>query len=369
MEGRLIVGRIRSCRLWALGLGVLLLGLAAPAAHAHRTSLARADVSASANRVIFALRLSAHDMAVALGIETDLKSPVPEAEFEARRAALVSYLARRLRVAGDGAACAPAVPAVDYANLPVMLAITAEFRCPVPATRLSIGYLLFFDIDAEHRAIGTLTTPSGAKELLFDRNLTSLDLELQAASPQPAWQQRFMRMLLLGIEHIVIGIDHVLFLMALLMVNVRFWNLVRVVTAFTVAHSLTLSLAWYGVIDLPARLVESLIAASIAYVALENLTGRGFERRWLVAFGLGLVHGLGFFGVLRQLELDRGDALVTLFAFNLGVELGQIVIVALFCGLLVWWTRHRWYRPATLAASAVILAVAGYWVVERAFLI
>lgn len=363
-----MVGRCRSCCLRALGLGVVLLGLAAPAAQAHRTSLARADVTASEDRVVFALRLSAHDVAVALGIETDLNSPVPQAAFEARRAALESYLARRLSVAGDGAACAPAAPAVDYANLPVMLAITAEYRCPAAATRLSLGYLLFFDIDAEHRAIGTLVTPAGARELLFDRNLTGLDLELAAAAPEPAWQQRFLRVLLLGIEHIAIGIDHVLFLIALLMVNVRFWTLVKVVTAFTVAHSITLSLAWYGVVDLPGRLVESLIAASIAYVALENLIGRGFERRWLVAFGLGLVHGLGFFRVLRQLELDRGDALVTLFAFNLGVELGQIAIVALFCGLLVWWTQYRWYRQATMAASAAILVVAGYWVVERAFL-
>ncbi len=198
--------------------------------------------------------------------------------------------------------------------------------------------------------------------------MTTLEVTVDQPKPQLAWFERFRRILWLGVEHILSGYDHLLFLIALLIVAVSFWNTVTVVTAFTVSHSLTLALAWFGFITLPSRLVEGLIAFSIAYVAAENVLGRGARRRWLVAGGFGLVHGLGFYTVLREISSSVGDTVTTLLAFNLGVEAGQLVIVVLLYGPIAWWARQAWYRSSARAGSAMILLVASWWMIERLFL-
>lgn len=340
---------------------------AAPAA-AHKTNLTRAEVVLDGETVVYRLTVSAHDLAVALGIETDLIAPVPRAAFEARRSALQDYLGARLAVAGDGQACAPGPPTVDYARLPDDIGLDVRFRCAAPPQELSLVYLLFFDLDAGHRALGRLVLPGAEEEFLFDRTITTLEVAVDQPAPQLSWFQRFLHILLLGVEHILIGVDHILFLLALLVGYARPWQIVKVVTAFTLAHSVTLGLAWFGVIQLPARLVEAAIALSIAYVALENVLGRGISRRWLIAGGFGLVHGLGFYAALRELDLGGSGVVTTLLAFNLGVEAGQLAIVGLVYGPLVWWLRQPWYAASARLASVVILAAAGWWTVERTVL-
>ncbi len=318
--------------------------------------------------VDYRLRVSTHDLAVALGIETDLVTPLPRAAFEARAAALSDYLTRRLLVRGDGAPCPAGAPRLDFDPLPDEIRVDLTFRCPAAIRELSIRYLLFFDIDAAHRGLGRLMLPTGEEEFLFDRTLTHLELSVEQPGPQLSPARRFLRVLWLGAEHILVGADHLLFLMALVIVSDRLWTLLKVVTAFTLAHSLTLALAWFGLLDLPARLVESLIALSIIYVAVENLLGRGMENRWMLAGGFGLVHGLGFYRVLSDLGLDAGGIVANLLAFNLGVEVGQVAFVAALYPPLLWWLRRPWYRRSMKLASAAILVVAGWWLVERAML-
>ena len=339
------------------------------AALAHRTSLAGIEVRVEERAVHSVLTLSAHDLAVALGIETDLVAPVPATAFQARRADLRAYLIRRLRVAAQDGGCSLTGFALGFERLPDEVVLRLVHSCGAPIEGLALGYLLFFEIDAGHRALGRILLPGGGEEeVLFDRGLTALELEIARPRPQMRWGERFAKVLGLGVEHILIGVDHVLFLLALLIASARLWPLVKIVTAFTLAHSLTLALAWYGLLAPPARLVEILIALSIVYVATENILGRGRRHRWLVAGGFGLVHGLGFFAVLSDLGLAEGGALTTLLAFNLGVEVGQLAIVALFYGPLVWWLRQSWYRRSAQAASGLILVVASWWLVERAWL-
>ena len=179
-----------------------------------------------------------------------------------------------------------------------------------------------------------------------------------------------------GVWHIWIGIDHLLFLIALLLPAVlaaprfapAFWEVFKVVTAFTLAHSITLALAALGVISLPSRLVESAIAASVIVAALNNLWPVVREGRWLVAFGFGLVHGFGFASVLAELGLPQDTLLLALVGFNLGVEAGQLVIVGAFLPL-AYLQRDTWiYRRVVFAGgSALIVLVAALWLVERAF--
>jgi hypothetical protein len=336
---------------------------------AHRTSLAGLEITVEARAVSSVLTLSTHDLAVALGIETDLVAPIPLDAFEARRADLRAYLARRLRVAAQDGSCSLAEVALGLERLPDELVLRLVHRCGAPIDSLALGYLLFFEIDAGHRALGRIVLPNGVEEeVLFDRGLTAVELEIARPRVRPAWGRRFARVFGLGVEHMLIGFDHLLFLLALLIVSARFWPLVRVVTVFTLAHSLTLALAWYGLLAPSARLVEIAIALSIAYVALENLLERGRGHRWLVAGGFGLVHGLGFYAVLSDLGLAGGDVLTTLLAFNLGVEAGQLAVVGLLYGPLVWWLRQPWYRDSARVVSGAILAVASWWLVERAWL-
>lgn len=176
----------------------------------------------------------------------------------------------------------------------------------------------------------------------------------------------------LGVEHIWLGYDHLLFLFALLVVCRSFRSIVAIVSCFTLAHSITLALATFDVVNLPSRVVEAAIAASIVYVGIENLLRRGEEprARWGVTFGFGLIHGFGFASVLQDLGVGGAahGVAMPLFAFNLGVELGQIAVAALVLPA-VWMLRKResFVRRGVPALSALIAVAGLYWLVERAF--
>lgn len=184
-----------------------------------------------------------------------------------------------------------------------------------------------------------------------------------------ARQSGFGDYLLIGFQHILPkGLDHILFVVGLFLLNARISALLWQVTAFTLAHTLTLALAIYGVLAVPSSVVEPLIAASIVYVCVENLFCSEMSRwRPLVVFLFGLLHGLGFAGVLREIGLAPERFLSGLIGFNIGVELGQLAVIA-GCFLAVGlWFRHRsWYRRfITLPASLVIALIGGYWFFER----
>ncbi len=172
-----------------------------------------------------------------------------------------------------------------------------------------------------------------------------------------------------GCMHILSGWDHVLFLIALLAVGGTFWHLLQIVTAFTVAHSITLALAYLDVVRLDASIVEPAIAATIVFVAVENLWLREPSRRWVLTFGFGLVHGLGFAGFLSGLALPPDQLVVDLLAFNLGVELGQVAIVAAAYPLIRFASERPWHRARVVAPLSVAVAAAGvYWLLERTVL-
>jgi hydrogenase/urease accessory protein HupE len=171
----------------------------------------------------------------------------------------------------------------------------------------------------------------------------------------------------MGVEHILTGFDHIMFLLALMLRGGRLRSLLGIVTAFTVAHSITLSLAVLHVATLPSRVVEPLIALSIAYVALENMLFRRLpSRRWAVSFGFGLVHGFGFAGALIELGLPRRSLVEALVFFNVGVEAGQAMIIALLLPGLIWVYRLAWERRVVSAFSAVLFLAALALFVDRA---
>ncbi len=185
-----------------------------------------------------------------------------------------------------------------------------------------------------------------------------------------------------GIGHIAAGFDHILFLVALLLpaalgrrgrtwfavpgLSAALWNVAKTVTAFTLAHSITLSLATLHVVQLPSRLTESMIALSVLVTAIDNLVPILPPKRWVVAFLFGLMHGFGFASVLVDLDLPRSALALSLFGFNVGVEIGQLVLVAVLVPLAYLAREKRLYRRIALDGGSVVIAlVALGWFVER----
>ena len=181
----------------------------------------------------------------------------------------------------------------------------------------------------------------------------------------------FLEYVRLGFTHILPqGLDHILFVLGLYLLSTRWKPLLVQVTAFTIAHSITLGLGLYGVINLSPKIVEPLIAASIVYVAVENLvTDRLHAWRPIVVFGFGLLHGLGFAGVLQEIGLPRADYVTGLIGFNIGVELGQLAVITLaFAATGLWFRARPWYRTRVVMPASLAIALIGlFWTFERVF--
>jgi hypothetical protein len=174
------------------------------------------------------------------------------------------------------------------------------------------------------------------------------------------------RFIWLGIQHIGLGYDHLAFLLGLLVATSSLRSLVKVITSFTIAHSITLALATFDIVILPTRLTESMIALSIVYVAAENLIRNRAIERYRITFLFGLIHGFGFSNVLREMQLPRGHLALSLFSFNVGVEIGQLIFVVLLFPLIEDLIKSGWTRLRP-AVSIVVGCLAVYWFIQRAF--
>jgi len=241
-------------------------------------------------------------------------------------------------------------------------------------------YGLFFDVDPQHKGLLRLQYQGQSSTGIFSPDKATQQFALTKRSKL----SQFLDYGREGVWHIWIGFDHILFLLALLLPAVvfrhqkhwqavaafkpAFWSVLKIVTAFTVAHSITLSLATLGVISLPSRWVESTIALSVVIAALNNVFPLFAERRWVMAFVFGLVHGFGFASVLTDLGLPQDTLVLALVGFNLGVETGQLAIVAAFLPI-AFLLRNTWAykRVVLLGGSLIIAALAMIWLIERVF--
>ena len=196
---------------------------------------------------------------------------------------------------------------------------------------------------------------------------SSPEIDLAGGNAKNGWQT-FVGYIPVGFDHILPkGLDHILFVLGLFFLSTRLRPLVWQVSAFTLAHTVTLALGALGVVSIPGSIVEPLIAASIVYVAVENIFTSGLSPwRPIVIFCFGLLHGLGFASVLGEFGLPAGQFVPALIGFNIGVELGQLTVIAIAFVLVGWAIKRAWYRPyIAIPASCVIAAVGAYWVIER----
>jgi hydrogenase/urease accessory protein HupE len=210
---------------------------------------------------------------------------------------------------------------------------------------------------------------SGAQTMWLEANTDSAPVSIVAPPPLLTPSEVAVRYFSLGFTHILPkGLDHILFVVGLFLLSTKWRSVLVQVSAFTLAHSITLGLTIYGVVSLPARVVEPMIALSIAYVAIENVVTTELKS-WRVAlvFSFGLLHGMGFAGVLRDLGLPRSDFLTALVTFNSGVEAGQLTVVVIAFMLVAYWRRNAIsYRRLVAQPASMVIALTGlYWTIQR----
>jgi hydrogenase/urease accessory protein HupE len=239
------------------------------------------------------------------------------------------------------------------------------YQFPEAVKQLSVSSTLADITQPSHQHLTSANLNGDTYEAILNRENPTATF----AAQDKGALRTFRSFLRLGVTHIFTGYDHLAFLVGLLIVTSSLGSLLKIVTSFTVAHSITLALATLNIVVLPSRLTESVIAFSIAYVALENLSGKRTMERYRITFIFGLVHGFGFSNVLREMDLSRSHLALSLFSFNLGVELGQIAFVLVLFPLVLYIESSRWRRKTQVSVSLVVLSLAVYWFVRRAFAI
>lgn len=370
-------------------LAATLLLISASLSWAHKASDSYYRLTVDGTRVTGQLDVALRDIDFALGLDANGDGDITWGELRAQREPLSRWALERLSVQRGGD-CAlsidtsgPGALMVDdhtdgaYAVLPL------RATCPVSLGPVTLGYRLLFEQDALHRGLLNLTLDGAAQTAVFAPTAAEQRFEPGAVS---RWTQ-FRQYVVEGVWHIWKGFDHVLFLLSLLLPAVLVWRgagrdgrwqgvdrlgsagreVLAVVTAFTLAHSITLSLATLGWVTLPSRWVESVIALSVVLAAANNLRPLVTGRRWLAAFGFGLIHGFGFASVLADLGLPRDALALALVGFNVGVELGQLIIVAAFLPLAFALRHTRFYRVGVFQVGSIAtLLLAAVWLAERA---
>lgn len=349
---------------------LLLLLLAAVPARAHRGSAKIVTVERTEDGALVHVDLESVDVAVSLGMDED----TPPDAVLARDADIRAWLEGGFSVRGEGGACAMEAEAPEGVEVDGQPRVRVRLwaRCPSPARDLVLEDGTIFGDDAQHEAFVRVrwTGEGDAHVLRVGRQ------SLRLGAP-PSVYGLFGRFLWEGVLHLATGYDHVLFLLSLILtaggmarregLRAAGKDVAWIVTAFTLGHSVTLIAAALGWVVLPSRLVESVIAGSIVVVALLNLA-RPEQRAsmpWL-AFAFGLVHGFGFSGVLAELGLPAQSRVLSLVAFNLGIELAQLAFVAALLVPLERLARWRGYeRYVVQGGSAVIATLAAFWLLER----
>jgi len=324
--------------------------------------------------------ISLRDLEYALGLDRDFDGAITWGELRLRHEEIERYAFARLGISRGDQSCElqPLGQLVDNHSDGAYTVLRFSLDCPRSHGPLRIDYRLFFDLDPSHRGRLRIDTERCTESAVLTAEERVVEFD---PGGRGAWRQlaEYGRE---GVWHIWIGFDHLLFLVALLLPSVlrreaggwqpvgslrsALWNVFSVVSAFTLAHSFTLAISVLGLVHLPSRMVESAIALSVVLAALHNLwpVVQGHGAR--LAFALGLVHGFGFASVLLDLGLPAGPLALALLGFNLGVESGQMVVVAIFF-FLAWQLRGtRFYRRGVLPLGSLLAAsIAAVWLLER----
>lgn len=360
----------------------LLLALTSTTVWAHKPSDSYLQLNAQGSEIRGQWEVSLRDLHAWLGVDADGNGEITWGELKSARGRIEQGLSARLELRSGGTGCPMAFTGMQVSEHggATFAALALEAHCAAPVETLRVQYQLLFDRDPTHR--GLLKLESGARAarlVVFSPETATQDFVLKDSGGWRSLGQHVRE----GAWHVWSGLDHVLFLAALLLPAVvrreagrwvaaesarrAFTEIFIVVTAFTLAHAATLTLVLLEQIELSSRWVESLVALTVAFAAFNNLRPLVRRRLWLVSFGFGLIHGAAIASVLAALDLARSSLALALLGFNLGVEGGQLAIVALWLPLGFLLRRKAWYQwGVVMGGSAAVLLVALVWLAERA---
>ena len=342
-------------------------------AQAHQVNLSTARVELRSDRSVavqVALKGSDADRLAGTQIYDAQKDLTDPAKVAASAGPIAAYVSAHVSVAGtDGKDCARGAPEVMPDGDGVIVRIA--FSCQDVPGDLVYRSTVLIASDKSARQVVLIGAGENAPQALLDDTHSTLTI----SAPAPSVWSTMQRYLITGIEHIFLGYDHIAFLVAIVLWARRLVPVIKVVTAFTIAHSITLSLAALQIVVIPSAIVEPAIAASIIFVAVENFFSRNVDGRWKVTFAFGLIHGFGFAGALQEMGLPANAVVPALAAFNIGVEIGQVAIVSIVVPALILLDRlfaADRTKPVRAAAlvytlSAVITVLGSYWLVTRVF--
>ena len=328
-------------------------------ATAHVVGISKGEYRAHGNIVDAELVFARPELASAIpGLDSDHDRTVSANEIVANRDALDAALRNGVDVRAGGAPC-PSTLEDAHLTEQDGLAVALRFRCERAAAAVAVRLTLLGSLSLGHRHLVTLD--NGDSRVLFEAQP-----DFQLATAADAHAGIAVPLFVLGVEHILTGYDHLLFLFGLILIGGRWRSLLLVVTAFTIAHSITLGLAAFGVVAPSPAIVEPAIALSIAYVGIENWFVRDASRRWMLTFAFGLIHGFGFAGALQEVALSRAQIPIALVSFNAGVEAGQLMVLAVVLPMLALLRRREWFPVHGVRFASSLIAVAGLvWFVQR----
>jgi len=360
----------------------LLACLAAPAAHAHTLSVSHVDVALLDNgAATVEVDLALRDLALTFPLDANRDEMITWGELTALRPQVQQWVIDGIQMSSAGRDCAlaPAEFGIRRYDDGTYATVQLLARCD-GSDAVALRYSLLFDRDPQHRALVTVRHGNDATSAIARTGSDVIGLSTGAGTARES--NPFVDYLHEGVHHILIGYDHLAFLVSLLLpaalIRMRgewqpadslrgsFLHVLGIVTAFTLAHSVTLTLSALGWIIPASRPVEVAIAASVLLAALNNLWPIVTGRIWMVGFAFGLIHGFGFAGALAELGLPTQSRLLALLGFNLGVELGQLVVVCLLLPILFALRRRRIYSHIAMpVASLAIAGLAAWWLLQR----
>jgi hydrogenase/urease accessory protein HupE len=330
---------------------------------AHAIGLSRGEYRVTATGVSVELVFARPELAETLPeIDADFDGAISVSELAQQRAALQDALSAGVRIRADADVCSGSLlDAALTGNDGVQIRL--DYRCAAPSQNYALSLSLLEALSPGHRHLANWPRNGVASTHVL--HLAQPTLSIAAAAPAQVATTGWP-MLRFGMHHILTGYDHLVFLLGLLIVAPTLRDLLVVVTAFTLGHSVTLGLATLGVWAPSPSLVEPLIALSIVYVGVENFVAARARRRWPLTLGFGLIHGFGFAGVLTEVELPPAEIPMALLSFNGGVELGQLLVLAFALPVVRLLRRFEWFAQHGVRSLSAAIALAGLgWFIER----
>ncbi len=345
---------------------------------AHNTDYARLVLDINNNTINAQLELTVADLEYKIGLDRDFNGKITWGELSENSDRLFKYVRDGIKIQNNKKTCK-----VSYQGLKVNQRIQKNYallelavQCPDKVQTLTVNYQLMFDVDAKHKLILGINEADKS----VTRILTANKPEINYSRKNSSWGN--IDFILSGIEHIWIGYDHILFLLCLLLAAIKtqksgkqgsrkpirkiMIEVIKLVTAFTIAHSVTFLLANFGIVKISPDLTEAVIALTVVMVALNNIFNVFDSGLWKIVFALGLVHGLGFANVMSALELSKAQSVLSILMFNAGVEIGQLLLIIIFVPVLVLLSGYKLYFKYLRPGMSWFISIIGVmWFIER----